>query len=118
MSRTTFPQLDNIAMGTSIASRDLAVVSNFYRASTWVEGKAAAQVGELAGLDHVPAVAAFPDLHPGKFGPVGVAADIDGAIYPGLVGNDIGCGVALAATDLEAHRLNLERTIDRLAILD
>ncbi len=105
-------------MGTSFPSADPAVVSNFYRASTWIEASATKQVSELASLPGVVAVAAFPDLHPGKFGPVGVAVDVAGAVYPGLIGNDIGCGVALAATDLPAHKLSLDRAAKRLGVLD
>ncbi|MCQ0987021.1 RtcB family protein [Jiella marina] len=60
-------------------------------------------------------IATTPDFHPGKPVPVGVVVDVEGAILPHLVGNDIGCGMRLvvldgltrddieAAGDLEAH---------------
>jgi len=44
--------------------------------------------------------------------------DVRDLIYPALIGNDIGCGVALAATDVAIHRLNLARAAERLAVLD
>jgi hypothetical protein len=40
-------------------------------------------------------VAAMPDLHPGRGYPVGAAFFSVGRFHPALVGNDIGCGMAL-----------------------
>ncbi|MCV9963645.1 RtcB family protein [Pararhizobium sp. BT-229] len=54
----------------------------------------------------VRAVATTPDFHPGKPVPVGVVVDMEGAVLPHLVGNDIGCGMrmmtleGIAAEDL------------------
>jgi release factor H-coupled RctB family protein len=110
--------LDNLAMGNFLSSAGLAAVSSFYSPSTWIDGRAVKQVEDLRQLESVTAVAAFPDLHPGRFGPVGIAVDSAEAIHPGLIGNDIGCGVALAVSDLAAHRLNLDRAATRLAVLD
>lgn len=36
-----------------------------------------------------------PDFHPGKPVPVGVVADVRGAVLPHMVGNDIGCGMRM-----------------------
>jgi release factor H-coupled RctB family protein len=51
----------------------------------------------------------FPDLHPGKGSPVGVAFVTEGFMYPHLIGGDIGCGMALFKTDLVQHDLKLNR---------
>lgn len=102
-------------MGNPLFSAGPGVVSNFYRASSWIEGAATKQVGDVSALAGVTALAAFPDLHPGKFGPVGIAVDVEGLVYPTLIGTDIGCGVALASTDIDAHKLKLERVSERLA---
>ncbi len=59
-----------------------------------------------------------PDFHPGKPVPVGVVADLEGAVMPHFIGSDIGCGMrmlvldgsvadALAAPDLERHLRHL-----------
>ena len=40
-------------------------------------------------------VVGLPDLHPGRGYPVGAAFFSVGRFYPALVGNDIGCGMAL-----------------------
>ncbi len=51
----------------------------------------------------------FPDLHPGKGTPVGAAFVTGDVIYPHLVGGDIGCGMALFATDLVRRDAKLDR---------
>jgi tRNA-splicing ligase RtcB len=40
-------------------------------------------------------IATTPDFHPGKPVPVGVVADIEGAVLPHMIGNDIGCGMRM-----------------------
>ncbi|MBY3151086.1 RtcB family protein [Rhizobium laguerreae] len=47
----------------------------------------------------VRAVATTPDFHPGKPVPVGVVVDVEGAVLPHLVGNDIGCGMRMMVLD-------------------
>jgi tRNA-splicing ligase RtcB len=47
----------------------------------------------------VRAVATTPDFHPGKPVPVGVVVDVEGAVLPHLVGNDIGCGMRMMILD-------------------
>ncbi|MFZ3583671.1 RtcB family protein [Loktanella sp. DJP18] len=63
------------------------------------------------------AIAAFPDLHPGRHGPVGAAFLAD-RIYPQLVGPDIGCGMALYKLELPRRKLKIDRAAGRLTILE
>ncbi|MEM0908518.1 MAG: RtcB family protein, partial [Pseudomonadota bacterium] len=80
---------------TSAAPRVAAnTVHHFYGADTWIEGRAEDQLATVSHWPGVSAVAGFPDLHPGRFGPVG-AAFLAERIYPQLIGPDIGCGMAL-----------------------
>jgi tRNA-splicing ligase RtcB len=44
-------------------------------------------------------VVTTPDFHPGKPVPVGVVVDVEGAVLPHLIGNDIGCGMRMLALD-------------------
>jgi tRNA-splicing ligase RtcB len=44
-------------------------------------------------------VATTPDFHPGRPVPVGVVADVRGAVLPHLIGNDIGCGMRMIALE-------------------
>ena len=40
-----------------------------------------------------------PDFHPGKPVPVGLVADVEGAVLPHMIGNDIGCGMRMIVLD-------------------
>ncbi|WP_346906504.1 RNA ligase RtcB family protein [uncultured Roseibium sp.] len=109
-------------MGNSIpdagpADAAPASIHTFYSEASWIEGAAVDQLHQVAGLDGVRAVAAFPDLHPGKYGPVG-SAILSERIYPPLIGNDIGCGMSLFALDLPARKLRLDKAAVKLRALE
>lgn len=94
-----------------------ASIDTYYSDKTWIDSTATAQLSQVANLAGVAGVKAFPDLHPGKYGPVGCAVLCD-RIYPQLVGNDIGCGMSLFALDLPRRKLNLSKAADRLRTVD
>ena len=107
-------------MGTPITGNSraaMAPVSQFYTDTTWIEGRATEQLAQTAAWPGMQAVAGFPDLHPGRYGPVGAAFLAD-RIWPQLVGPDIGCGMALYRLDLARHRLKLDKAVRRLSLLD
>lgn len=109
-------------MGTSekagtAPDKDAAPIHRFYSDRAWIEGTAEDQLAVVAGMAGVSSVAAFPDLHPGKYGPVGSAILAD-RIYPQLIGNDIGCGMSLFALDLPARKLRLDKAAARLRQLE
>jgi release factor H-coupled RctB family protein len=81
----------------------------FASAKGWVDGEALRQLYAAAKLEGVRLVVGFPDLHPGKGGPVGAALVTEGVIYPRLIGGDIGCGMALFKTDLVQRDIKLNR---------
>ena len=85
---------------------------------TWIEGKAIQQLETSARLPGMQRVAGMPDLHPGRGYPVGAAFFSVGRLYPALVGNDIGCGMALWRTDIAVAKLNLDKLEKRLGSLD
>jgi release factor H-coupled RctB family protein len=104
-------------MGTSPTKDGLAPIHVFASSKSWIEGNATLQLDQVAGLPGVQAVAAMPDLHPGKYGPVGCAILAD-RIYPQLVGSDIGCGMGLFELDIAIRKLRLDQLGDRLHALD
>lgn len=105
-------------MGTSqLEAAQQASISKFYSSTAWVEGRAEEQLDQVAGWCGISAVAAFPDLHPGRFGPVGAAFLAD-RLYPQLIGPDIGCGMALFRLDMPRRKLKLDKAARRLAVLD
>lgn len=57
-------------------------------------------------------VATTPDFHPGRPVPVGVVADVRGAVLPHLIGNDIGCGMRMIVLE-NASEDDLEPLLDR-----
>lgn len=104
-------------MGTSPKMDGRAPIHVFASSKSWIEGNATLQLEQVAGLPGVRAVAAMPDLHPGKYGPVGCAILAD-RIHPQLVGSDIGCGMGLFELDIAARKLRLDQLADRLRALD
>lgn len=85
---------------------------------TWMEGEAIRQLERTAELPGMRLAVGLPDLHPGRGNPIGAAFLTEGVMYPLLVGNDIGCGMALFQSGLSARKLKLDRWVKRLAILD
>jgi release factor H-coupled RctB family protein len=94
-----------------------APIRSFFSANAWIEGDATRQLAQLAAEPGVIAVAAMPDLHPGKYGPVGCAI-LSQTIRPEWVGSDIGCGMGLFQLDVATRKLRLEKTAERLRDLD
>ncbi|MBQ0936202.1 RNA ligase RtcB family protein [Ideonella paludis] len=86
--------------------------------STWMEDAAIAQLLTTAQLEGMQRVAGMPDLHPGRGNPVGAAFFSKDIIYPTLVGNDIGCGMALWQTDLLASAVRLDKLDKRVGNID
>lgn len=86
--------------------------------NTWMEGSAVDQLRKTATLPGMKLAVGLPDLHPGKGSPIGAAFVAEDWIYPALVGNDIGCGIGLWRTDLNAKKPRLETWTDRLYHLD
>lgn len=104
-------------MGTFPHVDGRAPIHTYYSAKSWIEGNAERQLEDVAALPGVRAVAAMPDLHAGKYGPVGCSILADG-IYPQLVGSDIGCGMGLFQLDLPLRKLRLDTAAERLAVLE
>lgn len=84
----------------------------------WIETEAVDQLERVGGRFGMKLAVGLPDLHPGRGHPVGAAFVSEHAVYPALVGNDIGCGMALWRTALPAHARDFDRWSKRLAVLD
>jgi release factor H-coupled RctB family protein len=104
-------------MGNLPAVDGRAPIHTFYSTRSWIEGDATKQLEDVASLPGVRAVAGMPDLHPGKYGPVGCTVLAD-RIHPQLVGSDIGCGMGLFQFDLAVRKLRVDKAADRLRALD
>lgn len=85
---------------------------------TWMESDAVAQLRSTAGLAGMVRAVGMPDLHPGKGAPIGAVLACEGWVYPYLIGNDIGRGMALHRTALRRGAAKLDRWEKRLDDLD
>ncbi|MFD2054491.1 RNA ligase RtcB family protein [Mesorhizobium calcicola] len=90
-----------------------AHIQHCFSPQTWIEGAALQQLGNVAALPGVTSVAAFPDLHPGKYGPTGIAV-LSERLHPQLIGNDIGCGMSLFELDLPLRKLRIDKAVECL----
>lgn len=75
----------------------------------WIESLAIQQLHTTANLPNMQRVVGMPDLHPGRGYPIGAAFFSVGRFYPALVGNDIGCGMALWQTDILTRKYNADK---------
>lgn len=108
-------QTERITMGTLSHTATAFVLAD---TDTWIEGSALQQLEYTARLPGMVQVAGMPDLHPGRTYPVGAAFFSRGCFYPALVGNDIGCGMALWQTDMAAHRASPAKLAQKLGNID
>ncbi len=84
----------------------------------WLEDAAIQQVKTTAQLQGMQRVVGLPDLHPGRGYPVGAAFFSTGRFYPALVGNDIGCGMALWQTDILVGKAKFDKLDKQIGNLD
>ena len=104
-------------MGTSPIVGGRAPIHTFASSKAWIEGNAVRQLEDVAGLPGIKAVAAMPDLHAGKYGPVGCSILAE-HIHPRFVGSDIGCGMGLFHLDVAVRKLRVDKAAERLRVLD
>lgn len=107
-------------MGNSPSGSEAAEgvrITHYFTDAAWIDGRATQQLAGTADLPGMVAVAGYPDLHPGRNGPVGAAFLAD-RLFPSLVGNDIGCGMALFTLDLAPRKLSLDKAARRLRALE
>ena len=84
----------------------------------WLEGEAIRQLEQTAALPGMVRAVGLPDLHPGKGHPIGAVFASKDIIYPYLIGNDIGCGMALFNTSLKSRKTKAEKLAKRLQGLE
>ena len=84
----------------------------------WLEDAALQQAKTTSQLPGMQRMVGLPDLHPGRGYPVGAAFFSSGRFYPALVGNDIGCGMALWQTDILVGKARLDKLDKQIGNLD
>lgn len=86
--------------------------------NTWIEGNAIQQLHTTSRLAGMRRVAGMPDLHPGRGYPVGAAFFSRERLYPALIGGDIGCGMGLWTTGIDARKTAAAKLEKRLGDID
>jgi release factor H-coupled RctB family protein len=87
-------------------------------ARSWIEGEAVEQLEKVGARFGMKLAVGLPDLHPGRGHPIGAVFLTEHAVYPALVDNDIGCGMAVFRTGIPAHFREQERWARRLEALE
>ena len=85
----------------------------FATSRSWIDREAVRQLYAIAGMDGVRQTVGFPDLHPAKGAPIGVAFVAEDLIYPRIIGGDIGCGMALFQTNLASRDAQIEEWVEK-----
>jgi release factor H-coupled RctB family protein len=80
---------------------------------SWMESNAIEQLEKVSELEGVIKAVGLPDLHIGKT-PVGASFVTEDIIYPHLVGNDIGCGMALFSTGINKGKFKFDKVRGKL----
>lgn len=84
----------------------------------WIESDAVNQLKLGANLEGMLMAVGLPDLHPGKGYPIGAAFITEETVYPYIIGNDIGCGMALWQTSLSRSKMKRDRWAEKLRGLE
>lgn len=116
--RERFCVLPETPEGLHKLKTDSPDIRLFFSDRCWIETRALDQLRQTVALPGMRFGVGLPDLHPGKGAPIGSAFYNESHIYPHLVGNDVGCGMAFARTGLTRRKLKLDRWFKRLAGLE
>lgn len=84
---------------------------------SWIESNAVEQLYKVAELNGIVKAVGLPDLHLGKT-PVGASYLVKDYVYPHIVGNDIGCGMALFETGLKKKKFKIDKIMNKLEKID
>ncbi|KAG0257920.1 hypothetical protein BG011_003690 [Mortierella polycephala] len=105
-------KLDSLALDSEMSASIFVLAKNSY-----VDPDAYAQLNKTAMLPGMERVIGQPDLHPGNQYPIGATFITRKLIYPALIGNDIGCGMAVYKTRLSSN-IRPQKIVDRLRHLE
>ena len=78
-----------------------------------IEEGAAKQIKEALELPFLKKLAIMPDVHMGYDLPIGGVALLDGYIWPGAVGYDIGCGMCHLNLSVKGSSIGLDSKANR-----
>ncbi|KAH7055398.1 release factor H-coupled R [Linnemannia elongata] len=98
---------------TPSATKEVSATISILAKKSFVDPEANAQLNRTAMLPGMRKVVGQPDLHPGNQYPIGATFITQKFIYPALIGNDIGCGMAVYRTRLSSG-IKPQKIVDKL----
>ncbi|KAF9905115.1 hypothetical protein EC991_002001 [Linnemannia zychae] len=97
----------------SLINSEVSATISILAKKSFVDPEANAQLNRTAMLPGMRKVVGQPDLHPGNQYPIGATFITQKLIYPALIGNDIGCGMAVYKTRLSSG-IKPQKIVDKL----
>ncbi|KAG0216508.1 hypothetical protein BGX28_000022 [Mortierella sp. GBA30] len=98
---------------SSEISANIAILAK----KSYIDPEVNVQLNRTAMLPGVKRVVGQPDLHPGNQYPIGATFITQKLVYPALIGNDIGCGMAVYRTRLSSN-IKPQKIVDKLHQLE
>jgi len=89
-----------------------------FRKKVNIEDSALRQLEQISQKEGIIDAVGLPDLHAGKGCPIGAAFSTEDRVYPYLIGNDIGCGMALHQLDKNVSKIKRDKLVKKIKNLD
>ncbi|KAF9208004.1 hypothetical protein BGZ49_010035 [Haplosporangium sp. Z 27] len=108
---------DKLDMDSPSLNSEISATIAILAKNSYVDPDANSQLNKTAMLSGMRRVVGQPDLHPGNQYPIGATFITQRIIYPALIGNDIGCGMAVYKTRLSSN-IKTQKIVDKLHHLE
>ncbi|KAG0370825.1 tRNA-splicing ligase RtcB-domain-containing protein [Gamsiella multidivaricata] len=108
---------DSLALDALVLDSDISATIAILAKKSYIDPDANSQLNRTAMLSGMRRVIGQPDLHPGNQYPIGATFITQKLIYPALIGNDIGCGMAVYKTRLSSN-IKPQKIVDKLHNLE
>ncbi|KAF9434820.1 hypothetical protein BGZ76_007370 [Entomortierella beljakovae] len=109
--------VDKLDLDSLMLSPEISASISILAKKSYVDPESNVQLNRTAMLPGMRRVVGQPDLHPGNQYPIGATFITQKIIYPALIGNDIGCGMAVYKTRLSSN-IKPQKIVDKLHHLE
>ncbi|KAF9575572.1 hypothetical protein EC968_002508 [Mortierella alpina] len=116
-SQNTALSVSDLKFESMLLDTEVSAQISILAKKSYVDPEANVQLNRTAMLPGMRRVVGQPDLHPGNQYPIGATFITQKFIYPALIGNDIGCGMAVYKTRLSSN-IKPQKIVDKLHHLE